>query len=155
MATKKSRLGVLRSLLQEHTFESQEGILRALIDSGFSVAQPTLSRDLRALKVSKVFTESGTYAYVLPQAKVEHEVRRHVVPHTYGFQSVEFSGNLAIIKTASGYASSLSGELDNLNSREVLGTVAGDDTIIVVLREGTSRSVITNMLKAVIPHYGE
>ena len=150
MATKKSRLEVLRSLLQEHTFESQEAILRALIDSGYTVAQPTLSRDLRALKVAKIFTDSGTYAYVLPQSRAEHEIS-----HTYGFQSGEFSGNLAVIKTASGYASSLSGELDNLNAREVIGTVAGDDTIIVVLREGTSRNVINHMLKAVIPHYGE
>ncbi|MBR3115158.1 MAG: arginine repressor [Bacteroidaceae bacterium] len=155
MATKKSRLEVLRSLLQEHTFESQEAILRALIDSGYTVAQPTLSRDLRALKVAKIFTDSGTYAYVLPQSRVEHESKRRVISHTYGFQSVEFSGNLAVIKTASGYASSLSGELDNLNAREVIGTVAGDDTIIVVLREGTSRNVINHMLKAVIPHYGE
>ena len=142
-------------LLQENIYESQEEILNALIKGGFSVAQPTLSRDLRALKVSKVFTESGHYAYVLPQSKPLVDSRRPVTPHTYGFQSVDFANNLAVIKTASGYASSLSGELDHLNAKEVVGTVAGDDTILVVLREGTSRNVIHNMLRAIIPHYGE
>ena len=155
MATKKSRLEMLRALLQENTYESQEEILQALTEGGFAVAQPTLSRDLRTLKVSKVFTDDGNYAYVLPQAKTHHEGRHHAMPNTYGFLSVDFSGNMAVVKTVSGYAASLSSELDHLNAKEVVGTIAGDDTIVMVLKEGTPRNVIFNMLKAVIPHYGE
>ena len=154
MAAKKVRLEKLRTLLQENCFESQDEMLRALADAGVSVAQPTLSRDLRTLKVSKMFKENGNYAYLLPPEN-PHDAHRPVVPHTYGFLSVDFSGNMAVIKTVSGYAMSLSAELDRLNSQDVVGTVAGDDTIFAVLREGTSRSVVHNMLKAIIPHYGE
>lgn len=154
MAAKKTRLEMVRTLLKENPYESQEELLAALKEAGFVVAQPTLSRDLRTLKVSKVFTDSGTYAYVLPAAPLTHEPKQHS-HHTYGFRSVDFSGNLAVIKTASGYAGSLSAELDRLDSADVVGTVAGDDTIIVVMREGTQRSVVHNMLKAVLPHYGE
>ncbi|MBR4782855.1 MAG: arginine repressor [Bacteroidaceae bacterium] len=154
MAAKKTRLEMVRTLLKENPYESQEELLAALREAGFAVAQPTLSRDLRTLKVSKVFTDAGTYAYVLPAAPLAHEPKQHS-HHTYGFRSVDFSGNLAVIKTASGYAGSLSAELDRLDSADVVGTVAGDDTIIVVMREGTQRSVIHNMLKAVLPHYGE
>ncbi|MBP5360146.1 MAG: arginine repressor [Bacteroidaceae bacterium] len=154
MAAKKLRLEMLRMLLQENSFESQEEILSALTNAGVSVAQPTLSRDLRALKVAKMFTENGSYAYLLPP-ETPNEVHHPVMPHTYGFLSVDFSGNIAVLKTVSGYAMSLSAELDRLNSKDVVGTVAGDDTIFAVLREGTPRSVIHNMLKAIIPHYGE
>ena len=154
MAAKKVRLEMLRMLLQENCFESQDEMLRALANAGISVAQPTLSRDLRTLKVAKMFTENGTYAYLLPP-ETPNEANHPVMPHTYGFLSVDFSGNMAVIKTVSGYAMSLSAELDRLNSKDVVGTVAGDDTIFAVLREGTSRSVIHNMLKAIIPHYGD
>ena len=155
MAAKKTRLEMVRALLKENPYESQEELLAALKDAGFAVAQSTLSRDLHSLKVSKVFTDAGTYAYVLPAAPISKEASEKPVPHTFGFKSVDFSGNLAVVKTISGYAGSLSAELDHLASADVVGTVAGDDTIIVVLREGTQRSVVHNMLKAVIPHYGE
>ena len=155
MAAKKSRLEVLRQLLQENAFESQEEMLRALTDAGFAVAQPTLSRDLRTLKVSKVFTDNGTYAYVFPKANAPHGGLHPVVPHTYGFQSVDFSGNIAVVKTVSGYASSLAAEIDRLNAKDVVGTLAGEDTILVVLREGSTRAIVHNILKAIIPHYGE
>lgn len=159
MAAKKTRLDTLSQLLQTNSFESQEQVLQALRDAGYSVAQPTLSRDLRTLKVSKVCTENGGYAYALPSQsapspKVE-EMRRPLLPHTYAFKSVDFSGNLAVIKTLSGYASGLSAEIDNQHVKEIVGTVAGDDTIIAVLREGTSKTVIINMLKAIMPNYGE
>ncbi|MCH5178722.1 MAG: arginine repressor [Prevotellaceae bacterium] len=154
MGAKKTRLETLRTLLQENTYESQEDILHALNDAGFAVAQPTLSRDLRALKVSKVFTEKGHYAYVLPAINTD-DANRMIAPHSLGFLSVDFSGNMAVIKTASGFASSLAAELDSLKAKEVLGTVSGDNTFIIVLREGTSHSVVHNMLKAVVPDYEE
>ena len=154
MAAKKSRLEALRTLLQENTYESQEDILQALTAAGFAVAQPTLSRDLRVLKATKVFTDNGTYTYVLPKPSANNDTRP-AVPYTLGFLSVEFSGNIAVVRTTNGYAGSLSSELDNLNAKELLGTVAGDDTFIIVLREGTPRSVVHNMLKAVVPNYKE
>ena len=152
MAIKRTRLEMLRSLLQANRFESQEEVLNALREQGFKLAQPTLSRDLRTLKVSKVCTEDGGYAYVLPETN-EAEIQRRAVP--YGFKSVDFSGNLAVIKTVTAYANSLAAEIDNLNINEIVGTVAGDDTILVVLREGVGKTVIIDALKQILPSYDE
>lgn len=152
MAIKRTRLEMLRNLLQTNRFESQEEVLNALRDQGFKLAQPTLSRDLRTLKVSKVCTEDGGYAYVLPETS-EIENRHQVV--SYGFKSVDFSGNLAVIRTVTAYATSLAAEIDNLNIKEIVGTVAGDDTIIVVLREGVGKTAIIDALKQILPSYDE
>ena len=146
---------MLRSLLQNNAYESQEELLNALAEAGFPVAQPTLSRDLRTLKVSKLFTDDGGYAYSLPDMPRPADASQMVMAPPYGFQSVDFSGNLAVLKTAGGYASMLAGKLDSFNSKEIVGTVAGDDTVIVVLREGTPRSIVYNLLRAVVPHYDE
>lgn len=155
MAAKKKRLEMLRSLLQNNTYESQEELLNALAESGFPVAQPTLSRDLRTLKVSKLFTDDGGYAYSLPGQTRPVEDYSAVVTHSYGFQSVDFSGNLAVIKTTGAYASMLASKLDSYNSKDIVGTVAGDDTVIVVLREGTPRTIVYNLLRAIIPNFEE
>ena len=143
---------MLCNLLQSHRFESQEEVLNALREQGFKLAQPTLSRDLRTLKVSKVCTEDGGYAYILPDT-AETEQKRQIVP--YGFKNVDFAGNFAVIKTLSAYANSLALEIDNLNIKEIVGTVAGDDTIFVLMREGTAKSVILDALKQILPNYDE
>lgn len=152
MAIKRTRLETLRNLLQSNRFESQEEVLNALREQGFKLAQPTLSRDLRTLKVSKICTEDGGYAYILPES-TDKEQRRQLVP--YGFKSVDFSGSFAVIKTISAYANSLALEIDNLNIKEIVGTVAGDDTIFVMLREGTSKNVVIEALKQILPNYDE
>lgn len=152
MAVKRTRLEMLRNLLQTQRFESQEELLYALKEQGFKLAQPTLSRDLRTLKVSKICTEDGGYAYVLPEP-VDNEPKRQLTH--YGFKSVDFSGNLAVIKTVNAYANSLAAEIDNLNTNEILGTVAGDDTIIAVLREGTSKTVVIEALKSILSNIDE
>lgn len=142
-------------MLQNNAYESQEELLNALAESGFPVAQPTLSRDLRTLKVSKLFTEDGGYAYSLPETTRPKSSTQAMMAIPYGFESVDFSGNLAVLKTAGGYASMLASKLDSFESKDIVGTVAGDDTVIVVLREGTSRSIIYNLLRAVIPDFDE
>ena len=152
MAIKRTRLEMLRNLLQTNRFESQEEVLNALQEQGFKLAQPTLSRDLRTLKVSKVCTEDGGYAYILPEAN-EPEPKAQDIP--YGFKSVDFVSNIAIVKTASTYANSLAIEIDRLNISEILGTVAGYDTLIVIMREGTPKSVVIDALKKTLPNYEE
>ena len=152
MAIKRTRLEMLRNLLQTNRFESQEEVLNALREQGFKLAQPTLSRDLRTLKVSKVCTEDGGYAYILPEAN-EPEPKAQDIP--YGFKSVDFIGNFAIVKTASTYANSLAIEIDRLNIKEILGTVAGYDTLIVIMREDAPKSVVIDALKKLLPNYEE
>jgi len=134
---------------------SQEEVLRALKKEGYSLTQATLSRDLKQLKVAKAASINGKYVYVLPN---ETMYRRVSTPKqvsemlaTPGFLSLNFSGNIGVIKTRPGYASSIAYNIDNSDIPEILGTIAGDDTILVVIREGSDIDNIINSLNLIIP----
>ena len=115
MAAKKTRLEVLRYLLSNKHFDNQVDILKDLKAHGFKVAQPTLSRDLHHLKVSKVFDDEGHSIYALPQevypSDVSYRKSKVRLVQNFGFLKAMISGNLLVIKTLHGYASSLAAEI--------------------------------------------
>jgi len=144
MKVKSDRLMTLRMLISSRELGSQEEVLSALREEGYTLTQATLSRDLKQLKVAKAASMNGKYVYVLPN---ETMYKRIPTPGTVsemsrvqGFMSINFSGNLGVIKTRPGYASAIAYDIDAAHFDEILGTIAGDDTIIVVLKEGTIRS---------------
>lgn len=155
MKVKTSRLETLKLLISSMELSSQEEVLRALKKEGYSLTQATLSRDLKQLKVAKAASINGKYVYVLPN---ETMYRRVSTPKqvsemlaTPGFLSLNFSGNIGVIKTRPGYASSIAYNIDNSDIPEILGTIAGDDTILVVIREGSDIDNIINSLNLIIP----
>lgn len=155
MKVKTSRLETLKLLISSMELSSQEEVLRALKKEGYSLTQATLSRDLKQLKVAKAASINGKYVYVLPN---ETMYRRVSTPKqvsemlaTPGFLSLNFSGNIGVIKTRPGYASSIAYNIDNSEIPEILGTIAGDDTILVVIREGSDIENIINSLNLIIP----
>ena len=98
---------------------------------------------------------NGNYVYVLPnntmyKRMTEQHSAGELLMHN-GFISIEFSANLAVIKTRPGYASSLAYDIDSKEFDEILGTIAGDDTIFIVMREGVSRSELIEALTSVHP----
>ena len=123
---------------------------------GYSLTQATLSRDLKQLKVAKAASMNGNYVYVLPNNTMykrmteQHSASEMLMYN--GFVSIDFSSNLAVIKTRPGYASRLAYDIDNHDFEEILGTIAGDDTILLVLREGYTRTSIRNALSLIIPN---
>ena len=134
MKVKNNRLEALRLIISSQQLGSQDELLTALQKEGFKLTQATLSRDLKQLKVAKAASMSGNYVYVLPN---ETMYKRVNTPNTIremmkvpGFISINFSGNIGIIKTRPGYASSIAWNIDNSDIPEILGTIAGDDTII-------------------------
>jgi transcriptional regulator of arginine metabolism len=135
---------------------SQDELLQELIKEGYSLTQATLSRDLKQLKVAKAASMNGNYVYVLPNNtmyKRMTELHSATEMMMYnGFISIDFSANLAVIKTRPGYASSLAYDIDNHNFNEILGTIAGDDTILLVMREGCSHTGLKNALSLIIPN---
>ena len=95
MANKRTRLDVLRRLFENNSYDNQVDILNDLKNEGFMVAQPTLSRDMRQLKVSRIYNKDGKTVYVLPNEKkfnhVSHEKRRkEKVTQSFGFLSLSF-----------------------------------------------------------------
>ena len=134
---------------------SQDELLRALEDEGFGVTQATLSRDLKLLKVAKAANGSGKYVYVLPNnimyKRSNVQSTSEMLMHS-GFVSLQFSGNLAVIRTRPGYASSMAYDIDNRECHDILGTIAGDDTIMMVIREGIPHGRIREFLSEIIPN---
>ena len=156
MKVKNNRLEALRLIISSQQLGSQDELLIALQKEGFKLTQATLSRDLKQLKVAKAASMSGSYVYVLPN---ETMYKRVSTPNSIremmkvpGFVSINFSGNIGIIKTRPGYASSIAWTIDNSDIPEILGTIAGDDTIFIVIKEGIKHQQVINALSDVVPN---
>ena len=155
MKVKNSRMEALKMLISSQELCSQEEVLQALEKEGYKLTQATLSRDLKQLKVAKAASMNGKYVYVLPNETMYKRVTSprsaREMMMTSGYLSINFSGNMAIIKTRPGYASSIAYNIDYSAIPEILGTIAGDDTLFIALREGTSRQDFVDELSLVIP----
>ena len=124
MKKKANRLDAIKMIISSKELGSQEELLQELNREGYELTQATLSRDLKQLKVAKAASMNGKYVYVLPNN----------------------------ISTRPGYASSMAYDIDNNEFSDILGTIAGDDTIMLVLREGVTPSKIRQLLAVVIPN---
>ena len=155
MKIKTSRMEALKMLISSQELGSQEEVLQALAKEGYTVTQATLSRDLKQLKVAKAASMNGRYVYVLPNEtmykRVPNPRSARELLMTSGFTSINFSGNMIIIKTRPGYASSIASNIDNSDIPQILGTIAGDDTIFLVKKEGTREKDIIDQLAEIIP----
>jgi transcriptional regulator of arginine metabolism len=156
MKVKNDRLEALRMIISSQELGSQDELLTALKKEGFQLTQATLSRDLKQLNVAKAATMRGNYIYVLPDDTM---YKRVSTPHTIremmqvpGFLSINFSGNMGVIKTRPGYASSIAYNIDNSQIDEILGTIAGDDTIFIVIKQGVTKNEVTEALRDVVPN---
>ena len=156
MKNKNNRLEAIRLIISEQDIKNQDQLLQVLNSKGYSVTQATLSRDLKKMKISKVANTYGDYLYVLPNHAILQKKNSGSQEETlmnqprYGFVSLNFSGNMAVIKTKPGYASSLAYDVDNHTLPGVLGTIAGDDTLLIVLAEGANRMEIKRLLEPII-----
>jgi transcriptional regulator of arginine metabolism len=155
MKVKNDRLEALRLIISSQELGSQDELLAALKKEGFQLTQATLSRDLKQLKVAKAASMNGNYMYVLPN---ETMYKRVNTPNSIremmkapGFLSINFSENMGVIKTRPGYASSIAWNIDNSNIPYILGTIAGDDTIFIVIKEGISYQEVVDALSEFVP----
>jgi len=136
MSPRKERLVAIRNIIKENALESQEELLNILKSKGFDVTQATLSRDMKLLKISKIPDIVGNYIYTLPLPREA--------------ATIEFSGQLAVVKTRPGFASAIASDIDARAQQEIIGTIAGDDTILVVPREGVARKEVIDVLSNII-----
>ena len=141
MRNKTKRLISIRKMIESDRISSQEELLRKLKAIGLDATQSTLSRDLKSLKVGKVPDEEKGYIYVVPgNLQTSQKEDKVAAILTDSIVSIEFSANMAVLKTLPGYANAVTVLIDNENYFEILGTVAGDDTIIIIMRESSSSS---------------
>ncbi len=137
MNTKQERLQDIRHIITTQDIESQEELLQLLNDKGYSTTQATLSRDIRQLKIAKIHV-NGSYVYRFPEQESTQQLQL--------YPGIEFSGTLAVVKTPPGYAMGVASDIDRHAPKEIVGTIAGDDTILIIPREGYNREQVAEAL---------
>ncbi|GEM_PF-67536 len=152
MVSKYQRHSEIREIIASGNINSQNELLDILTAKGHMITQATLSRDLKELKASKVPGEKGNYKYVIAdELLAKKPLMSYGGYNMSGFISIEFSKNLGIIKTMPAFSSTIAVAIDKANINEVLGTIAGDDTILIIAREGYTKYNVINALKMKFP----
>ena len=155
MKNRSQRIQLIRTIISEEVISSQDELQIRLEERGCEVTQATLSRDLKSMHVIKASDEKKGYVYRLSGNDLTSgQIASAVLQRDFmadGVVGIEFSANLGVIKTLPGYANSVAILIDKVNPYEVLGTVAGDDTILLIMREGIGRSDVIQVLKSIMP----
>lgn len=143
---KPERHAAIRQLVTTHRVTSQEHLRELLAARGLEVAQATLSRDIRELRLIKVPDAEGRAHYTLPPESWDQSpALTRLLPALY--VGAEGTGNLLVVRTLAGGAQAVAEALDWEEWPEVLGTVAGDDTILVILRKARDLKVVQQKLE--------
>lgn len=142
---KNNRQAMIISIIKEQVIGTQEELGEALKDKEVLVTQATLSRDIKELGLIKIPTPDGSYRYSLPQDRTPGDIlRRAQRMFADAVISVDFAENTIVVKTTSGIAQGVAQSLDDLDWPEVVGTVAGDNTILLVIR---TKEAVAEILK--------
>jgi len=156
MITKNRRLAIIQELVNTYSPSSQGKLLKLLHERGFIITQTTLSRDIKQLKISKVPDDRGNYTYISSNQEKNY-LNRNLAkekPKSFshrGFISIDFFHQLGVIKTRQGYANEIALDIDNRASSILLGTIAGENTILLIPREGITQLEILAILSKIIP----
>ena len=151
MKNRGERLLEIRRLIGSRSISSQEAMMKLLEEKGYELTQATLSRDLKFLKVAKMSSGPEGYVYILPdwdQPAEENELQPQGLT---GLVSVDFAQGMAIQKTLPGHAGSIAYTIDRFHAYEIAGTIAGDDTILLVPRDGVTRNDLLNLFRSRMP----
>lgn len=136
---KSKRQEKILEIIRRQDVETQEQLLAALSEAGFPATQATISRDIRQLRIVKQLGPNGVYRYQTADAPAAHQFSDRLnVIFKQSITSVDHAQNILVIKTMSGMASAAMAALDAMHISEVVGTLAGDDTAFVVLRDTPS-----------------
>jgi len=151
MKNRNERLMEVRRLIGSRNISSQEELNKLLAKRGYELTQATLSRDLKYLKVAKMPDDQAGYVYILPDKEQVVEETELSGQGITGLISLDYAQGMAILRTLPGHASSIAYTLDNLDAYEIAGTIAGDDTILLIPRDGVTRSDLAKLLKIRMP----
>jgi transcriptional regulator of arginine metabolism len=146
---KKTRQSKIIELISTHDIETQDELITRLVEYGYNVTQATISRDIRELKLTKISSTGGIYKYVLPKEE-KRVTAKFNSTLTESITHVDCALNQLVLKTYPGMAGAVAVGIDALNITEILGCVAGDDTIIVICRSVDSAEILGDNIKHLI-----
>lgn len=151
---KKHRQEKMLELISRYEIDTQDELIERLRDHGYDVTQATVSRDIRELKIAKLTTGKGTYRYVLPKQQPETgSGMKFSTTLIDSIISVDHAVNIVVLKTYAGLAQAVAVGIDGMNMHQVLGCVAGDDTIMIVSRDEECATVIADHIRSLIRNY--
>ena len=147
---KTSRHAKILELIQKNDIETQEELSAQLEKEGYHVTQATVSRDIRELKLTKVALNSGRQKYVALNETSEDLTGKYTRVFREGFVSMDMAQNILVIKTVSGMAMAVAAALDAMHMHEIVGCIAGDDTIMCAIRSVDDTVAVMNRLKKLV-----
>lgn len=143
---KKGRQAEIIRIIERQNVETQQELAKLLREEGFEVTQATVSRDIKQLKLSKVSTGNGHQKYVLLHNDEKHLSEKYVNVLKEGFVSMDMAQNILVVKTVSGMAMAVAAAIDTMKFPQIVGSIAGDDTIMMAIRSVDDTKTIMDQI---------
>ena len=147
---KVSRHAKIIELISQFDIETQEELAERLNDAGFKVTQATVSRDIRDLKLMKAAVNGGKQKYIVLKPEEEGIGGKYIRVLQDGYVSMDMAQNILVIKTVSGMAMAVAAALDAMNWKEVVGCIAGDDTIMCAIRSVEDTVIVMEKIRKIV-----
>jgi len=148
---KSQRHYKILELIRTYPIETQEELARILRENGMEITQATISRDIKNLGLVKTLGKDGRYVYTLPEQTAQYSFNAKLIKMLQNsVVKIDSAGNMVVIRTISGTASAVALAIDGLQLKNMVGTIAGDDTIFIVIRDAESVEGFINELKQML-----
>lgn len=147
---KHSRQEAILKIINENTVETQEQLIEKLEEAGYNVTQATVSRDVRELKLTKISCGFGVYKYVVSSKDNHSHSAKFLNILKETVTGVDHAGNLVVVKTYPGMAQAAAAALDSMEYPEIIGSIAGDDTVMLVIRSAEATRAFSLELSGLI-----
>lgn len=147
---KIKRQSKILELIRNNDIETQEELQAYLVKDGFAVTQATVSRDIREMKLTKISTNDGKQKYAALNDNTEDLSEKYVRVLKDGYVSMDMAQNILVIKTVSGMAGAVCASIDAMNIHEIVGSIAGDDTIMCAIRTTEDTVAIMKKLRKIV-----
>lgn len=147
---KTKRQSKMLELIRKYDIETQEELSAHLEQEGFQVTQATVSRDIRELKLTKMAMGNGRQKYVALNESTEDLSEKYTRVFKDGFISMDMAQNILVVKTVSGMAMAVAAAIDALGLHEIVGCIAGDDTIMCAIRSAEDTVGVMNRLRKIV-----
>ncbi len=147
---KYKRFAKILEIIENTPVETQEELCERLKAAGFDVTQATISRDIKDLKLVKVIGDNGKYRYAVAPEDINRMMGKMLAVFSHAFISVDYANNIAVVKTLPGMAQAVASTIDSLKDSGILGSIGGDDTIMIVCRSEKSAKELAIKFESIV-----
>ena len=150
-SSKKQRLNAIIDIISKNSVETQGQLTRHLVDKGYDVTQATVSRDIRELKLIKITDKGDKYRYAMPGKETDADIRlRYTAVLTHAVITIQCAQNLVVVKTIPGSAQGCALAIETLEFDNIVGVIAGDDTLFIAMKNEKEAITFSEKLMAVV-----